>query len=97
MSKQIINPDEVRHMAKLSRLNIADSEVRIFAQQFSEILDYMGILQKTDTTGVTPLFTPVVQKEWQRDDVAENIRSQKEILANAPETDGQYFIVPKIV
>lgn len=97
MSKNMVNPDEVRHMAKLSRLNIDDEEVQIFATQFSDILTYMNILQKTETAGVSPLFSPLEQKEWQRDDVAENRRTQKEILTNAPETDGQYFIVPKIV
>lgn len=93
----MIDNEEVRHMAKLSRLNIKESEVGIFATQFSRILDYMKILQTTDTDGVLPLFTPLEQPEWQRDDYAINNRSQEEILSNAPETDGKYFIVPKIV
>lgn len=97
MAFHSVKPEEVRHMAKLSRLVVSEGEVALFCQQFSEILSYMDLLATANTEGLEPLYTPAEQPEWQRNDDAENLRSQKEILANAPQTDGENFIVPKIV
>lgn len=97
MSTHNVGPEEVRHMAKLSRLTVTEGEVELFCQQFSGILSYMDVLAATNVDGLEPLYTPASQPEWQRDDIADNRRTQKEILANAPQTDGEYFIVPKIV
>lgn len=88
---------EVRHMAKLSRLALTEEEEKLFSQQLARILDHMAILEKVDTSGVEPLYSPVCHEEFKRSDDARNLRDRKEILANAPETDGEFFIVPRIV
>lgn len=88
---------DVRHMAKLSRLGITEDEEKIFAGQFSQILGHMKILEMVDTTGVTPMYSTCPESAQTREDIATNRRSANEILANAPETDGQYFIVPRII
>lgn len=92
-----IGPQEVRHMAELSRLNVSLEEERTFAGQFAEILGYMDVLQEIDVQGIDPLYSPVSHEAWAREDQAQNIRSHAEILANAPKADEHYFIVPKIV
>ncbi len=92
-----VSPEEVYHMAKLSRLNIDEDEVKLFSRQFTQILDHMNILSRVDTEGVEPCYTPVNHSSLLREDKADNLRSSKEILANAPETDGKYFIVPRII
>lgn len=92
-----IDLNEVRRMASLSRLDISPGEEELFAAQFSSILGYMATLQAVNTDGIEPLYNPAVQPELQREDVAESRFSRREILANAPETDGEMFIVPKIV
>lgn len=92
-----VTPEEVRHMAKLSRLYIDDDETRLFCRQFSEILEHMGVLAAVDTRGVEPCFSPVSGSSSLREDVVEKRRDRREILANAPETDGEFFIVPKII
>lgn len=89
--------DIVHHMAQLSRLVLTDSETEKFARQFASILDYMAVLEKVDTDGVEPLYTCVFQKAEDRKDEAINRRTREEILANAPETDGECFIVPRII
>lgn len=92
-----VDSAQVRHMARLSRLLISEREEEIFVRQFNEILGHMAILEKLDTSQIEPLYTPFELEEITREDHADNIRSRKEILANAPETDGEFFIVPRIV
>ncbi|MEA5088673.1 Asp-tRNA(Asn)/Glu-tRNA(Gln) amidotransferase subunit GatC, partial [Solidesulfovibrio sp.] len=47
--------------------------------------------------GVEPLYSPVLHETPLREDKAAKAFSRDNILANAPATDGQFFIVPKIV
>lgn len=92
-----VSLEEVRHMAELSRLAISEQEEKLFARQFGDILGHVDILAAIDTEGVEPLYSPVAGLEATREDEARDIRSRAEILANAPETDGECFIVPRIV
>lgn len=92
-----ISPEEVRHLAQLSRIVVSAEEERLFCRQFGDILGYVEILNDVDTSGVEPLYSPVQHAGWLREDERRNIRDRSEILANAPETDGECFIVPRIV
>ncbi len=57
----------------------------------------MEVLGGVDTEGVEPLYSPVQHSDASREDAACNRRTREEVLRNAPEQDGQYFIVPRIV
>lgn len=92
-----VSLEEARHMAELSRLHINEEEARIFCAQFTQILNYMSILSTLDTDGVEPCYTPIDHAAALREDEIEKRRTCGEILANAPETDGAYFIVPRII
>lgn len=96
MEKEI-SVEEVRHMAWLSRLAINAEEELLFARQFQKILGHMEVLNNVDTSDVEPLYSPLDIPSATRQDNADNLRSRCEILANAPETDGEAFIVPRIV
>ena len=62
-----------------------------------DILAYMDVLAQVDTSDVEPLYSPAQHPGPQREDVAARKRERSEVLANAPEADGEYFIVPRIV
>lgn len=96
-SNHEVSSDEVLHMAQLSRLAVTSEELEQFRQQFTGILGHMDRLAMVDTGNVEPLYSPIQQEAGEREDRADNRRSREEILANAPETDGVYFIVPRIV
>jgi aspartyl-tRNA(Asn)/glutamyl-tRNA(Gln) amidotransferase subunit C len=49
-----LTPDDIRHIAKLARLNLTDEEVAKLPEQLSSILNYVDMLQEVDTTGVEP-------------------------------------------
>jgi len=92
-----ITPEEVARIATLARLDMDDELSARLAGQMDDILGYMEKLGELNTADIEPMYTPVEHTAALRDDVVRSDYSREEILANAPEEDGQYFIVPRIV
>jgi len=93
----MINKEEVARIAELARLDVEEAKQELFAGQLSSILQYMETLNELDTSEVEPLYSPVEHDTPVREDEPESRCSREEVLGNAPETDGKYFIVPKVV
>ena len=64
-----LTPAQVRHIAKLARLELKDDEVEKYAKELSAILKYIEELQTVDTEGVEPTAQVTGQKNVFRDDV----------------------------
>lgn len=92
-----ITPDQAAKIAKLARLRLDDDKLERFAGQMDDILAYMETLSSVDTTGVEPLYGPVTHATPMREDEVVRTCSRDAVLKNAPATDGQFFVVPKIV
>ena len=92
-----ISPEEVAKVARLSRLDLGQEKIAQYAAQLGDILGYMDKLAELDTASVEPMYTPVDQVSVLRDDVVKKDYARADILKNAPETDGAFFIVPRIV
>ncbi|MBA4358490.1 MAG: Asp-tRNA(Asn)/Glu-tRNA(Gln) amidotransferase GatCAB subunit C [Desulfovibrio sp.] len=92
-----ISPEEVAKVARLSRLDLTPEKISQYAAQLDGVLAYMDKLSELDTSAVEPMYTPVDQVSVLRDDVARKEYTREDILQNAPETDGSFFIVPRIV
>ncbi|MHC4192795.1 MAG: Asp-tRNA(Asn)/Glu-tRNA(Gln) amidotransferase subunit GatC [Planctomycetota bacterium] len=96
MAKKI-GEAEVRKVAKLARLELSEAEVEEFTGQLSAILEYMEKMNELDTTGVEPLAHCLpITNVFREDAVKESIGVEK-ALANAPQRDGEFFKVPKIL
>ncbi|MDE5879620.1 MAG: Asp-tRNA(Asn)/Glu-tRNA(Gln) amidotransferase subunit GatC [Desulfovibrio sp.] len=91
-----VSREEVRHMAELSRLAVTEEEERLFARQFGDILAHMDLLSRVDTEGVEPLYSPHAHAAATRADEAANLRTHAEVLANSPEPNAEYFVVPRL-
>ncbi len=89
--------DLISRIAGLARLDTAPEQADKFALQFREIISYMDSLNKIDTTGVEPFYSPSGNISVLREDVCRATHDRKDILANAPRHDGKYFIVPRII
>ena len=96
MSEQLTE-SQVRHVAKLARLNCSDEEIELFTRQLSTILDYVAQLEELDTTNVEPLAHCLPIHNVLRDDQPRPSLANDEALANAPHRDGEFFAVPKIL
>lgn len=92
-----ISKQEVEHVAKLARLEITEAEKDAFSKQLSSILTYIEQLKSWDTTGVEPTTTVLEQTNVFREDQAKPSLPVEQALANAPDSDGGYFRVPKIL
>lgn len=92
-----ISTEQVAAIARLARLAPDDERLAVFARQFGDILGYMEMLNGLDTTGVEPLYSPVQHATTLRADEAMARCTREDVLRNAPEADGEFFIVPRIV
>ena len=88
---------QVRHVAKLARLKLADADIARYATQLTGILGYVAQLKTVDVTGVEPMAHPLPLKNVLRADVVGPSLTVEQVLANAPATDGPYFAVPKVL
>jgi len=92
-----IDEAQVRKVAKLARLELKDAEVGQFSGQLSAILDYVEKMNELDTSAVEPLAHCLpISNVFREDRVTESLGTEK-ALANAPQTDGEFFKVPKIL
>lgn len=92
-----IDTDMVRSIGKLSRIELTDQQLETFSVQLGSILEYFDKLQELDTENVEPLVRPVeIYNVLAADELAESL-SPDEALSNAPQRDGDFFKVPKVI
>ena len=84
-------------MAVLARIKIAEEELESLNDELNSIFDWIKRLDEVDTKDVLPL-TSVMEMELHRrqDEVLEG-ESREKILANSPENDDVFFVVPKVI
>ncbi len=94
-----ITKKDVEHVARLARLSLSEEEKDRFSAQLDSILSYIEKLNQLDTTHVAPTSHPLpLVNIWREDRMeAGTLGSPEEILANAPEKEGPFFKVKKII
>jgi aspartyl-tRNA(Asn)/glutamyl-tRNA(Gln) amidotransferase subunit C len=92
-----LTPEQVRHIARLARLGLADADVEKFSHQLSDILDYFERLKAVDTDDVPPTAYPLDLHNVMRDDEPLPAADPEEILANAPQREGDHFRVRAVL
>ena len=88
---------EVEHVALLSRLELSDGEKKLYAEQLGQILEYAKMLDELDTENVPPTAHVLPLKNVFREDREGAHLPLEKALQNAPDRDGNFFKVPKIV
>lgn len=96
MSKKI-DKAQVKHIAKLARLDLTEAEEEKFSEQLSSIVDYIEKLNELETDSVQPLAHCLPVHNVFREDIAKESLSVEGALSNAPERKDEYFKVPKIL
>jgi len=92
-----LDRDDVAKIARLARIRIAEERQDVLAGELSKILDWIELLNEVDTQ-TTPPMTSVVEVTLNtRDDIVTDGDIPDQILANAPEADKGYFVVPKVI
>jgi aspartyl-tRNA(Asn)/glutamyl-tRNA(Gln) amidotransferase subunit C len=92
-----LSREQVLHVARLARVGVEDEEVELFAHQLSDILDYFDRLRAVDAEGVPPTaHTLPLHNVW-RDDEPAPCLDPEQVLANAPQREGNQFRVKAIL
>jgi len=94
----MINKKEIHKIAKLAKIDIKDSELDAYSNQILKILDYIEELNDVDTSQVEEFSGDILNTQQKlRDDVVGESLDREEIVKLAPESDGVYFKVPKVI
>ena len=92
-----ITPEELAHVANLARLQLSPEEVEAMARQLDDILTYVAKLNELDTEGVTPTTHAIsIVNAFREDEVKPSLDREK-TLANGPQQDGEFFVVPRVI
>lgn len=82
--------------ARLARLELTSEELARYGREFEHLFEYFNQIRAVDTTGVEPMVYPTDQQHRTRGDVP-GAPIGRDILKNAPSTDGEFFNVPKVI
>lgn len=93
----MLTTEEVRHVAMLARLGLSDEEVEQLRTQLLQVLDYIDILREVDTSAIAPTAQILTHLNVTRHDVPWSSWPPGDILANAPDSDAQFFKVPPVL
>ena len=89
---------QLQKFANLIRIDIPDEKLE--SMNIDSIIEWLDKLQKIDTTGVTPMLSPVEHPLPRRTDAVTDGNIRDAIMANAPDDAGKsrgYFAVPKVM
>ena len=92
-----VNTEQVRHIARLARIAMSDSEVEAMVPELNNLLGWVEQLGEVETEGVEPLTAVIDQKLRLRDDVVTDGNIRDAVLANAPAAEHGFFAVPKVI
>ncbi len=92
-----ITAEDVRKVAKLSRLDLEEDELVQYSNQLQEIIGYIEQLGKVDTKDISPTTRAVEVVNVLREDSVTSTKIRNELLELAPHREGDFFRVPKIL
>jgi len=96
----VLNKEEVKHIAKLARLGLTESEIEKYQKELSSILDYIEKLKEADVSKVEPtshcLLGGSPRSEISGEQSGQANKSEK-LLKLAPETENGYLKVKSII
>ena len=92
-----LTANDVKKIAHLARLGIAEHDVEHYAKDLSGILDLMTRMGQTDTTGVSPMAHPLDQTQRLRADVVTEANQRDYFQSIAPQTEAGLYLVPKVI
>jgi len=87
----------VKRVARLARLAVTEEEAERMTGELNGILGFVEQLSEVDVEGVEPMTSVTPMQMKKRADIVNDGDKADDIVANAPLTDRDYFLVPKVV
>ncbi len=88
---------DIAKVAKLARLSLTEEQLELYGAQLDQILDHAERIQAMPTEGVPPTSHPFPMTNAFRDDEVTPSLDRDEVLQQAPDVEGGYFRVPRIL
>lgn len=92
-----ITQEEVKHIADLSRLEFSAEEAAAMGEHLASVLGHFEMLDSVDTSSVPPTAHILDAVNVLRADTVTPSMTRDKLLANAPESDGEAYIVPRVI
>ncbi len=92
-----ISKDDVTYVASLAQLSLDEATKERLVKELGEILSYMDKLNELDTSNIEPTMHALALTNVFRDDTICPSLDRESALMNAPKSDGEYFLVPRIL
>ena len=95
-----ITKEQIIRLEKLAALKVDDSKVDEMTEGLLKVFDWIDHLKSVNITDTAPLSNPVVDLIPQtplREDVPHQDNSKEDVLANAPEQNYGFYLVPKVI
>ena len=92
-----VDRETVRRIARLARLAVDEDQIAAMETELNALLTWVEALQEVDVEGVAPMASVVEQRLKMRDDVVTDGGYAEDLMLNAPQAEGNFFVVPKVV
>lgn len=92
-----VSADDVRAIARLARLAIAEADIPGYANQLSSILAMVEQMSAVDTSAVEPMAHPLDLSARLRPDVVTETNQREACQAGAPQVERGLYLVPKVI
>ena len=97
MADDELTPEKVAEVAKLARLALPPEKLEQMAKHLGAILHYIDKMEEVEVSGVEAMAQPLPIHNVLRDDIPSDPLPLDKTLQNAPEADGPFFKVPKVI
>lgn len=92
-----LSTEDVAQVATLARLKLSEDQTMRLTGQLNDILSAMDKLNQLDTSGVPSTNHALDLTGAMRADEVQDSLDREKVLENAPESDGQSFVVPRVI
>jgi aspartyl-tRNA(Asn)/glutamyl-tRNA(Gln) amidotransferase subunit C len=92
-----MDQETVRTICYLARLEIDQKKSAKIQKDLETIVDLIGVLQNIDTSAIEPLYSPLEMTASIHEDIENSDNQKEKFLKNAPESNDDYFFVPRVV
>ena len=92
-----IDKDTVKHIAKLARISLDEKKINSLSKDLSSIIEFIEKLNELNTEQTAPLTSIINASLQSRKDEVLDGKIRDQILKNSPETNEEFFVVPKVI
>jgi len=92
-----VDKDTVRRIAKLARVAMDDAQAAEMEKELNALLAWVQLLSEVDCENVAPMASVVEQRLAMREDAVTDGGYAEDLMKNAPQSEGSFFVVPKVV